>query len=72
MSKKVVKCDSGEIGIQSRLREIYDNYDEFLVFNKMYNITERLGYNTPKSLWEDNPIVQGSSNPKDFKIVDKK
>lgn len=72
MSKKVVKFDSGEIGIQSRLKEIYDNYDEFLVFNKMYNITERLGYNTPKSLWEDNPIFQGSSNPKDFKIVDKK
>lgn len=22
-----------------------------------------------KSLWNDNPLVQGSTNPKDFKIV---
>ena len=35
----------------------------------MFNIAKRLGYDNPKKLWDDNPLVQGSSNPSDFKIA---
>lgn len=70
MPKKRVICDSGEHGLEQKLREIYDNYTEFLHFNKMYNITERVGYVSPRKLWDDNPVIQGSSNPKDLKIVE--
>ena len=69
MPKKIVKCDSGEFGVQQNLQEIYDNYQDFLIFDSLFNITKRLGYKDSKSLWNDNPLVQGSTNPKDFKIV---
>ena len=71
MAKKIVVCNSGEIGMQQRFKSIYDDYEDFLVFNKMFNIAKRLGYDNPKKLWDDNPIVQGSTNPSDFKIVKK-
>ena len=71
MAKKIVVCDSGEIGMQQRFKSIYDDYEDFLVFNKMFNIAKRLGYDSPKKLWDDNPIVQASSKPSDFKIVKK-
>ena len=71
MAKKIVVCDSGEIGMQQRFKSIYDDYQDFLVFDKMFNIAKRLGYDNPKKLWDDNPIVQGSTNPSDFKIVKK-
>ena len=69
MPKKIVKCDSGEFGVQQNLQEIYDDYQDFLVFDKMFNIAKRLGYDNAKKLWDDNPLVQGSSNPSDFKIA---
>ena len=71
MPKKIVKCDSGEMGVQQRFKSIYDDYEDFLVFDKMFNIAKRLGYDNQKKLWDDNPIVQGSTNPSDFKIVKK-
>ena len=71
MPKQIVVCQSGETGMRSRIREIYDDYEEFLIYNQMYNIVERLNYHSARKLWEDNPIVEGSSNPKDFKIYHK-
>lgn len=68
--KKIVICASGESGIQQRLKDIYENYDEFILFNKMYNITERLSFPSPRKLWEENPIIEGSANPKDLRIVE--
>ena len=68
MSKKQIICSSGEVGTRERIKNIYDDYQEFLIFNKRYNIAERLGYASVRQLWVDNPIVEGSSNPSDFKI----
>ena len=50
MPKKIVKCDSGEMGVQQKLRTIYDDYQDFLVFDKMFNIAKRLGYDNPKKI----------------------
>ncbi len=71
MAKKIVKCESGELGFRQRVQEIYDDYEDFLHFNKMYNIHVRLKYPSARRLWEDNPIIEGSSNPSDLKIVEK-
>lgn len=68
--KKIVTCASGELGIQQKLKDIYDDYDDFLLFNKKYNITQRLNFPTPRKLWEENPVIEGSSNPKDLRIVE--
>ena len=29
MPKKIVKCDSGEMGVQQKLRTIYDDYQDY-------------------------------------------
>lgn len=71
MAKKIVKCLSGEIGIRQRVREIYEDYEEFLLFNRMYNMHTRLNFPSARSLWEENPIIEGSSNPSDFRVYTK-
>jgi hypothetical protein len=65
---KQVKLKSG-MGWQGFLRENYESFAEFQAFSESYNLHERLGYTTPKAAWDDNPIVQGSTNPKDYSIV---
>ena len=69
--KTPIICQSGEIGMRKKVHEIYDDYEDFLHYNSMFNIVERLGYPSPKTLWEENPMIEGSSNPKDFRVVPK-
>lgn len=70
MNKKIVTCKSGAIGIRQKLQTIYDDYQDFLIFNKMYFMHERLGFNSPLDLWNANPTVEGSCDPTDFRIVE--
>ena len=69
MSKKIVICKSGEKGVRQNLNEIYDNFKDFELYDSKFNITQRLGYKSKYKLWRDNPVVEGSSNPDDFRIV---
>lgn len=64
---KNIKCDSGLFGWQANLREVYSCYEDFQYYSDIYNLHARLGYDTPRSCWEDNPVVQGSVNPSDFR-----
>ena len=65
-----VKCKSGLMGWQARLRENYDNsFDQWEAYARVYGLTERLGYETPEEAWEANPVIQGSTNPSDFRKV---
>lgn len=66
---KRVKCESGLTGWQCRLRKIYTDYLDFLVFSRMYGLHERLGYVSARAAWQANPVVQGSVNPSDFRAV---
>lgn len=63
-------CDSGRSGWQCRLRENYSHYREFRAYSEMYGLHGRLGYETPADAWRDNPLVQGSVVPEDFRKVD--
>ena len=66
---KQVKCQSGLVGWQSRLRSVYNSYDEFENYSKIYGIHSRLGYDTAEAAWEANPVVQGSVIPSDYRKV---
>lgn len=51
------------------LQKIYANYNEFLNYNEIYCIALRLGYRSAKKAWQDNPLVQCSTNPNEFRKV---
>jgi len=54
---------------KARLRSVYTNEEEWLAYNDIYGLAERLGYSDPHRAWKDNPRVQGSTNPKDYRVV---
>jgi hypothetical protein len=51
---------------RGRLRRQYSDFEEFQAYSETYGLAERLGYDTPEEAWKDNPMVQGSTNPRDF------
>ena len=56
---------------KTRVRQIYATLSELRQYDAMYNIVERCGYKSAKQLWLDNPLIGGSTNPKDFGLVSK-
>lgn len=66
---KSVKLANGNRGWRGRLQENYRNFDEFFLYSSQYNLTKRLGFKRARHAWDANPFIQGSTNPKDFKIV---
>lgn len=54
---------------KDKLQNVYQDFDEFSAYSETYGLHERLGYETPMEAWEDNPKVQGSCNPDDFRRV---
>jgi len=61
-------CKSGIEGWKSKLQNVYSSIDEFKSFCKLYNIHKRLGYNSMKKAWNENPTIQGSVNPNDLQV----
>lgn len=64
-----VRCKSGLMGYQEKLRRNYDNFDQFEAYSEMYGLHTRLGYKSAKTAWKANPVIQGSTNPTDFRRV---
>ena len=64
-----VKCDSGIMGWRVRLRENYEDYDEWQRYAEMFDLPARMGYDSPSQAWSDNPMIQGSVIPSDFRVV---
>jgi hypothetical protein len=64
-----VYCDSGLEGWQGYLRDNYADIEEFEHYSDMFGLAERLGYESAQEAWDDNPLVQGSVNPSDFRKV---
>lgn len=68
---KQVRCKSGLIGWQTRLRASYDdNPDSWKWYNEHYGLAARLGYGSAQAAWEANPLIEGSVLPSDFRVVD--
>ena len=55
---------------KKRLQNIYDDFDEWLYYCDIYHLAERLGYDSPEQAWKENPIIQGSINPRDYRIAE--
>lgn len=54
----------------SKLRKNYDNnYAQFQAYDETYGVAKRLGYRSAKAAWDANPTIQGSTDPRDFKVV---
>lgn len=67
---KTVICKSGIKGWQQSLRKNYNNnLAQFKAYCDTYQIHSRLGYSTPEEAWEANPVIQGSTNPGDLRVV---
>lgn len=66
---KSIKTKSGITGYQCRLQENYSNFEEFESYSRIYNLHKRLGYKFACTAWKTNPIIQGSTNPSDFRKV---
>jgi hypothetical protein len=54
---------------QSTLRANYSSFEEFEAYDQGYNLAERLGFESAQEAWEANPVIQGSVNPEDFKVI---
>ncbi len=67
--RKSVKCRSGITGWQCKLQENYADQEEFERWSDMYGLAQRLGYEDTEDCWNDNPTIQGSVIPDDFRVV---
>ena len=54
---------------KNRLQKVYDSFEEFQSYAETYGLLERLGFATAEEAWEANPMIQGSTNPEDYKVV---
>lgn len=52
-----------------RLQGVYSSIGELLRYNRIYGVVRRLGYSDANKLWEDNPMLCGSADPKDFGVA---
>jgi hypothetical protein len=57
------------MGWRGKLQDQYSSWDEFKNCSDIYGLVKRLGYKTAKAAWEDNPMVEGSVDPSDYRKV---
>jgi hypothetical protein len=51
------------------IQNSYVDLDDFRAYDDLYGLAKRCGYHSARTLWNDNPIIGGSVNPKDFGIA---
>jgi len=54
---------------KDNLQDVYVDFEEFKSYSEVYNLHQRLGYDTPEDAWMDNPLVEGSVDPADYKKI---
>ena len=64
-----VKCKSGLRGWRLRLTKVYASFEEFKQYCSIYGNHTRLGFETPEDAWTSNPLVEGSVDPSDYRVV---
>jgi hypothetical protein len=64
-----VTCKSGLTGWQGKLRKQYASFQEFAHYSETWGLAQRLGYKDTVAAWDDNPTVQGSTDPSDYRKV---
>ena len=71
MKTVILRNSFCKMGWQDYLQDIYDDYEDFKHYDEIYSLSKRLGYKTSKTAWKANPLVQGSTDPRDFRKADK-
>lgn len=69
LRKYKVKARSGLLGWRQRLQGVYSCFEEFFAYCEIYNNDKTLGYKSPAEAWKENPIVEGSVLPSDYRNV---
>lgn len=54
---------------KAKLQNNYSSFAEWESYSQTYGLAARLGFADEQSAWEANPMIQGSTNPADFKLV---
>lgn len=72
--EEIARADNSEIRKaamwKDNLQNVYGgDFEQFRVYDAMYNLSERLNFSSPEEAWEANPVVQGSTNPSDYKVA---
>ena len=57
---------------RGRLRDEYADYDEWCRYSDTYGLAARLGFPSNEAAWEANPMVEGSTNPADYRTAPKR
>jgi hypothetical protein len=52
-----------------RVQKVYQSLEELIAYDEIRAIADRCGYGSCESLWNDNPMIQGSVNPSDFGLA---
>lgn len=68
---KTIKTKSGITGYRCRLQENYSSFREFENYSEIYGLHIRLGYKSAKTAWAKNPTIEGSTNPSDYRKINK-
>lgn len=66
---KQVKCLSGLKGWQCHLQDNYNSFEDFESYSEIWGIAKKLGFENAEEAWKANPILQGSVNPMDLRVV---
>ena len=51
---------------KARVQDVYDSLSELEMYDRIYGVVQRCGYTTAWDMWEKNPVIDGSVNPRDF------
>ncbi len=54
---------------KDKVQNVYSDIEELQNYDEQYDIVKRLGYEDVETLWNENPMIQGSTNPEDLKVV---
>jgi len=53
----------------ARLQDNYSDLKQWKSYSATYGLAKRLGFRSAKAAWDANPLIQGSTNPADYKVV---
>ena len=53
-------------GWNDKLHNVYSNFDEWKAYSETYGLHRKLGFDSPKEAWENNPHVKGGVNPAEY------
>lgn len=54
---------------KATVQQNYASFNELTAFEAVFHIAERLGFRDARHLWDANPTIAGSTEPRDFRVV---